>query len=232
MAAADFSAVIRHAPGGTIDNKGTIAADGGGTITVYGFDNFSGGTLTGGTWEAAGTTACSSSRAPTSRPTPPICCSMAPRADPRWRHHRGAGRPDRQYRRRQPDLEGWAALTSPGAFSNSGSLTVGAGSQFTVNHNGNYTSAGASIIDGTLTAGTATLTGSLTGAGVIAANLVNNGAVTPGDSPGILTIERQLPAGQRRRPEHRGRRHDRRKHNTISSTSPARRPSPAPWTPP
>ena len=41
-------------PGGTIDNKGTIAADGGGTITVYGFTNFSGGTLTGGTWQAAG----------------------------------------------------------------------------------------------------------------------------------------------------------------------------------
>ena len=42
------------APGGTIDNKGIIAADGGGTITVYGFANFSGGTLTGGTWQAAG----------------------------------------------------------------------------------------------------------------------------------------------------------------------------------
>ena len=41
-------------PGGTIDNEGTIAADGGGIITVYGFTNFSGGTLTGGTWQAAG----------------------------------------------------------------------------------------------------------------------------------------------------------------------------------
>ncbi len=88
-----------------------------------------------------------------------------------------------------------AALTSPGAFSNQGSLTVGAGSRFTVNNNGNYTSAGASIIDGTLTAGTATLTGSLTGAGVIAANLVNDGAVTPGDSPGILTINGNYQQG-------------------------------------
>ena len=76
-----------------------------------------------------------------------------------------------------------------------GSLTVGAGSGFTVKNNGNYTSAGASIIDGTLTAGTATLTGSLTGAGVIAANLVNDGAVTPGDSPGILTINGNYQQG-------------------------------------
>ena len=92
-------------------------------------------------------------------------------------------------------LKDGAALASPGAFSNSGSLTVGAGSRFTVKNNGNYTSAGASIIDGTLTAGTATLTGSLTGAGVIAANLVNDGAVTPGDSPGILTISGNYQQG-------------------------------------
>ena len=54
MAAAAFSAAMTLASGGTIDNQGIIAADGGGTITVYGFTNFSGGTLTGGTWQAAG----------------------------------------------------------------------------------------------------------------------------------------------------------------------------------
>src|SRR5262249_22270109 len=39
---------------GAIMNQGAIASDGGGTITVSGISNFSGGTLTGGTWEATG----------------------------------------------------------------------------------------------------------------------------------------------------------------------------------
>ncbi len=40
--------------GGTLNNLGTIAANGGGTITVTGALNYSAGTLTGGTWQAAG----------------------------------------------------------------------------------------------------------------------------------------------------------------------------------
>jgi len=40
--------------GGLITNQGTIEATGGGSLTVQGFTNFAGGTLTGGTWEAVG----------------------------------------------------------------------------------------------------------------------------------------------------------------------------------
>ena len=41
--------------GGFVTNDGTIAADGGGTITVQGDTNFSGGALTGGSWQVIGT---------------------------------------------------------------------------------------------------------------------------------------------------------------------------------
>ena len=93
-------------PGGTIDNKGIIAADGGGTITVYGFTNFSGGTLTGGTWQAAGSKSVLQLKGADIKTNAANLLLDGAGADPRWRHHRGAGRPDRQYRRRQPDLEG------------------------------------------------------------------------------------------------------------------------------
>ena len=39
--------------GGFVTNNGTIAADGGGTITVQGDTNFAAGTLTGGNWQAS-----------------------------------------------------------------------------------------------------------------------------------------------------------------------------------
>src|SRR5207302_8279103 len=45
---------IGSSSGGTFINQGTIAADGGGTITAQGVGNFSGGTLTGGTWQVSG----------------------------------------------------------------------------------------------------------------------------------------------------------------------------------
>ena len=44
--------IRRQQTGGLLVNQGTIAADGGGTLTVQGATNFAGGTLTGGTWEA------------------------------------------------------------------------------------------------------------------------------------------------------------------------------------
>ena len=40
--------------GGFVTNDGTIAANGGGTITVQSDTNYSGGTLTGGTWQVDG----------------------------------------------------------------------------------------------------------------------------------------------------------------------------------
>jgi RHS repeat-associated protein len=40
--------------GGLVTIGGTIAADGGGTITVQGDTNYAGGTLTGGTWQVSG----------------------------------------------------------------------------------------------------------------------------------------------------------------------------------
>src|SRR5206468_7684139 len=48
------SAFIGSFRGGQLLNRGTIAADGGGTITVQGIANFAAGTLTGGAWQVSG----------------------------------------------------------------------------------------------------------------------------------------------------------------------------------
>ena len=183
-------------PGGSVDNRGIIAADGGGTITVSGITNFSGGTLTGGTWQAVGNNSVLQLKN----------ADIATNAANLLIDGAGAQILDGGTTSALAGLttntsgailtlKNGAAVTSPGPFSNQGSLTVGAGSRFTVNNNGIYTSGGNTIIDGTLAAGAVTLNGSLTGAGVIAANFVNDGTVTPGDSPGTLTVNGNYQQG-------------------------------------
>ncbi len=75
-------------------------------------------------------------------------------------------------------------------FSNAGTVTVDSGSSFTIP--GNYTqTAGSTVVNGTLTASpTVTIDGgSLSGSGLIDANVSNAGEVSPGDAPAILTID-------------------------------------------
>lgn len=75
-----------------------------------------------------------------------------------------------------------------GLFSNAGGMRVGAGSTLTAT---TYTqTAGVTDVDGALlVAGDLTLSGgSLTGSGTISANLLNNGTVSPGNSPGSMQV--------------------------------------------
>ena len=109
---------------------------------MYGFTNFSGGTLTGGTWQAAGSNSVLQLIGADITTNAANVLLDGAGADPRWRHHRGAGGPSANTAGGSLTLKDGAALASPGAFSNQGSLTVGAGSGFTVKNNGNYTSAG------------------------------------------------------------------------------------------
>ena len=46
------SGFVGSTTGGFVNNQGTIIANGGGTLTVQGDANFSGGTLSGGNWQA------------------------------------------------------------------------------------------------------------------------------------------------------------------------------------
>src|SRR5262249_34322852 len=86
-------------------------------------------------------------------------------------------------------IEDGRNLQTPGAFTNAGAVTVGPGSVFTAN--GNYTqTGGTTAVDGTLRASptVAVNGGSLSGSGVINADVINAAQVMPGDAPAVLTV--------------------------------------------
>jgi RHS repeat-associated protein len=187
-----------HGGGGTIEpdgsgaqlvNQGTIRVDGGGTLIVSGISNFTSGTLAGGTWQASGDSnlelvgvSVTSNAAAilldgpnariTSDGTIPALAGLIDNAT-------GASLA----------FQNGATFNTQAGLSNEGSLTVGTGSSLTVN--GDVLSSGIATVNGTLTAGTFTVAngGTLNSSGTIAANLVNNGLVSPGSSPGILTVQ-------------------------------------------
>ncbi len=75
-----------------------------------------------------------------------------------------------------------------GMFDNAGTIDAGAGSTLTAT---TYTqTAGITEVDGTLlVAGDITLNGgTFTGSGTVAGNLLNNGSLSPGNSPGTLSL--------------------------------------------
>jgi hypothetical protein len=77
-------------------------------------------------------------------------------------------------------------------LANTGTLRVDTGAQLTLAGDGRFTHAGGSLlVNGTLVSSTALELqgGSVSGAGTIAADLVNSGQINPGNSPGILTVD-------------------------------------------
>ena len=185
------SGFIGSNTGGAFLNQGTIKAIGGGTVTVQGDTNFAGGTLTGGHWQA---TAGSTLRL--------LGADIVTNAASILLDGPGAtlysdnGTTDALDGLAGNALTGSLAiqngfnLATRAAFNNEGSLTIGAGSVFTAG--GNYTTGGSTIVDGSLAASdtvTVNSGGRLAGSGTVTANVVNQGVVSPGDSPGILTID-------------------------------------------
>jgi len=80
-------------------------------------------------------------------------------------------------------------FTAPGAFSNAGVVRIQPGASFSTGSGSYSQSAGSTTVDGTLTAANVLLDGgSLDGTGAITGNLTNAALVTPGDAPGILSI--------------------------------------------
>src|SRR5262249_45731085 len=160
---------------------------GGGTITTVSAANFSGGTLTGGTWQA-------SANSVLELPGDNIVTDAANiLLDGGGSHvYSDSGMTDA--------LGGLAAVatassltlencaqessTAPG-FNSAGSVTIGIGSSFTLA--GSYAqTAGGTTINGTLAPGGGlTLNGgTLNGAGTVEANVTNGGEITPGNMPG------------------------------------------------
>src|SRR5262249_23076003 len=74
------------------------------------------------------------------------------------------------------------------AFNNAGTFTIGTGSTLTV---GTYSqTGGGTIVQGFINGTMVSIQGgTLSGAGTIAADVTNAGQVSPGSSPGLLTID-------------------------------------------
>jgi YD repeat-containing protein len=194
------SGFVGSLTGGAFTNQGTISATGGGTLTAQGDTNFAVGTLTGGTWQAAGNS--------TLRLLGANLVSNAANLlldGPSAHLFSDTGATSAL-----ANLAGNAAtgrlaicngynLAAPSAFSNQGSMTIGPGSTLTAA--GSFATDGATVVDGSLVAGstvTTSATGTLGGVGTVTGNVVNDGTVSPGDSPGLLTIQgsyTQGPAG-------------------------------------
>ncbi len=184
------SGFIGSAAGGVLSNQGTIRANGGGTLTVQGAANFSGGTLTGGNWEAVNNSSLrllgadvvtsaagilldgTGSKVYSDSGTTDALAGFATNAV-------GASF----------TLSNGASLNTAGVFTNQGALTIGSGSTLAIA--GRLTNDGSTVVDGLLAASgpvTVGSTGSLGGSGTVTADVVNGGVVAPGSSPGILAV--------------------------------------------
>ena len=177
---------VGSSPGGTIVDEGTVAADGGGTLTVQGADELAGGTLTGGTWEARGNS--------TLRVLGGVVATSAANLvlDGPVAHFYSDGGTTNA-------LAGLATIAAPGslslrdganlttdAFNNQGSVAIGPGSGFSRPRASiRPPAARSSMVRSPRTAlVTVNGGGSLAGSGTVVANVINNGLVTPGSSPG------------------------------------------------
>jgi hypothetical protein len=205
MALTNHGTIIANQPVGLVidpndsgfTNQGTLRANAGSTLTVTdGLTNFTGTTLTGGTYEAFGTNPAGNLRlANANIVTNAATILLDGPSSNLLRHDTGtnalanfatnaaAGRFTLQNGRDFP---------TAGAFSNAGDLMIGTGSMFTVAAAGlgTYTQTGGmTTVDGILDAGLVDIDGGmLGGAGSILADVVLGGVLGPGTSPGILTI--------------------------------------------
>jgi hypothetical protein len=176
---------------GNLTNAGTTSVGAGTTFTVNGsLSNFSGGTLTGGTYYVAGTFQFSGAALTTNAATIVL-------------DGPGSGIVDLFGSDALANLAANATgasftvqngrnFTTAGDFANAGTLTVGAGSTFTTAGAYTQTAGITALASGTLAAsGLVDIqAGVLSGSGTVNASVRNNGAVNPGGTgtAGLLSI--------------------------------------------
>lgn len=174
----------------SFSNSGTLMVNKGSLMNInQAFSNFSGNTLTGGTYTVAGTLQFTGGNVVNDAAHITLIGTTSSIVD------QGSNDALRGFAaitsKGSLTLQSGKILTTPGALTNAGKLTVGARSNLKVT--GSYTqTAGSTTVDGTLTApgGTTINAGSLFGKGTIASTVTSSGPVTPGDSatkPGKLS---------------------------------------------
>ena len=172
-----------------LNNQGTVRVAAGDGIGVFTLANVSGGTLSGGTYDLAGTLAISgqvsNNAASIILDGPSAILSYAgSNALAGFANNLAAG---------SFTLRNGRNFTTAGDFANAGAMDIGAGSTFQVGPNGSpgkYTQTGGSTkLNGTLTAGTMDIEGgSFSGSGTLNADLLVKGTLSPGNSPGTMTV--------------------------------------------
>jgi hypothetical protein len=175
------TALIIDAAG--FSNTGTLIVNNGSLMNITGpFSNFSGTTLTGGTYMVSGTLQFNGANIVNDAAK--ITLTGAPSAIIDQAANDGLRNFAAITSKGALTLHSKKTLVTPGDFSNAGKLTVTTGTKFTTG--GAYTqTGGTTTVDGTLTApsGTSIQGGKVFGKGTIASTVVSSGSFTAGDSP-------------------------------------------------
>lgn len=171
-----------------LTNQGTVRAGAGAVLSVGNLTNYSGGTLTGGTYDAVGTIWIIG---PISNNAATIILDGASSSivyPPSGSDALASTFADNQAGGTFEILDG-RNFTTAGAFSNEGVIDVGAGSTLTIG--GALTNTGSLDINGTLIAPTIAIGSGedLSGSGTIDGDVTVYGSTDPGNSPGILTVD-------------------------------------------
>jgi hypothetical protein len=189
--AADGGTFTIQSYGITWTNNGTVEAQNGGTFSAPTPTNFSGGTLTGGTWQVF-----ANSTLRVTLPSSIVTNAAAIALDgvnSTFYRDTGTTNALAAFATNAGSfavLDG-AAFTTPGDFENDGTLTIGAGSTFSVS--GNFTMGSAATLDlqlgGTSTGqyGSLAVTGTATLTGTLLDTLVNGYTPVSGDTVAVLT---------------------------------------------
>ncbi len=189
------SAALEFLPGGKFTNNGTLnVAELSGFVIGSGanFTNYQNQTLTGGTYNIAGSLILTGADIVTNQATLAMSGGGVVEDASNLRDLSDNGTQG------QFSLLNGFGLMTNGDFTNSGAVTISLGSALIVNAaHGTYTQTGGStMIDGTLMAGTVDLNGGdISGTGELEANVENNGSVDPGDAPGTLNIDGDYTQG-------------------------------------
>jgi hypothetical protein len=181
---------------GAFTNSGTLSVSSGDLMHVLGgaFTNFSGGTLTGGTYNVSGTLeidqlgsaggeiVTNAANVILNGTASNLVDAAGNAALANFAANASTG---------SVSLSGGRALATAGNFTNAGNVTIGTGSSFTVGGPGVYTqTSGTTAANGTLTAsgGVSLQAGSLLGSGSISGNVSSSAIVAPGQATGATAI--------------------------------------------
>jgi hypothetical protein len=190
---AGSSAGMVFAPGTTLQNNGTLAVAAGSQTNIVGpFGNFAGQTLTGGDYNIAGTLQFTGADIVTNAAQITLDGAGAQIIDPTANN----GLRNFSTNSGAFALLHGASLPTLGSFTNTGTLTIG--SDTTLITGGYHQTAGSTVVNGTLMAPAFVLDGgTLGGSGTYQGNLTLGGdsTLTPGNSPGLLTIDGDYTQG-------------------------------------